>query len=531
MDDQAPVLIVGAGVAGLSAALFLAQAGVRSQLVERRATTSVVPRARGVNGRTMELMRELGLDAEIRAAGEGLAPAVGLYRGRSLVSALARHGDGGWLGRKMRARGLRGHESRRSPTGPCRCTQDRLEPILLGAARARGVDVRFATELATLTQDDDGVTATLRDLGSGATSTVRPRYLLATDGARSAIRAQLGIARSGSHTFGHQLNVWFGADLTALVRGREFSMCLIENEHVRGLLASIDNATSWVIHISYDPERGERPEDFTPERLRELVRRALGLDDLAIELKGVSPWQSAVRLAERYRQGRVFLAGDAAHSMPPWGGFGANSAIQDAHNLAWKLALVLRGQAHPALLDTYEAERAPIDRTLSELAGSMNGERGLIATPGGGLGTLWMMRRLFPYLTMGYGYASPAVALEAGQRPPGPGTTVLDGRPGTRAPHVWLTRDGQRRSTLDLFGRGFVLLVGPEADGWRHAAREASTRLGLPLEVVALDDGRPFGLRRAGASLVRPDGIIGWRAPKAGPPALLTRACAQILAR
>src|SRR5262249_17007451 len=154
----------------------------------------------------------------------------------------------------------------------------------------------------------------------------------------------------------HQLNVWFAADLTRFVRGREFSMCLIENEHVRGLLASIDNAQSWVIHISYDPERGERPEDFTPARLVELVRRAIGIDNREGEPKGVRPWQSAVRLAERYRQGRVFLAGDAAHSMPPWGGFGANSAIQDAHNLAWKLALVLRGQAAPVLLDTYEAE-------------------------------------------------------------------------------------------------------------------------------------------------------------------------------
>src|SRR5262249_31492160 len=159
---------------------------------EQREGTSLYPRARGVNGRTMELMRELGLADEIRAAGERLAPAIGIYAGPSLVEVLRRRGQGSFLLRRMRARGMRGQGSKRSPTGPCRCTQDVLEPILLRAAYERGVDARFSTELASFTQDDAGVTATLRDRETGAERSVRADYLVGADGARSVVRKSLG---------------------------------------------------------------------------------------------------------------------------------------------------------------------------------------------------------------------------------------------------------------------------------------------------------------------------------------------------
>jgi putative polyketide hydroxylase len=266
--------------------------------------------------------------------------------------------------------------------------------------------------------------------------------------------------------------------------------------------------------------------------LENLVRRAIGIDDLAVEVKGISPWQSAVRLAEHYQKGRVFLAGDAAHSMPPWGGFGANSAIQDAHNLAWKLALVLRGCADPALLDTYEEERAPVGRALGELSGSMNGDRGLMAIPRGWgrLGSPWIMRKIFPYLTMGYGYSSSAVVAEGVERP-GPGTTALDGRPGTRAPHLYIEHQVRRISTLNLFGRCFVLLAGCNADGWCEAASEAAARLELPIDIVRIRQHRALGFHATGALLVRPDGIVAWRAKQAGPREQLTEAFLQILGR
>jgi putative polyketide hydroxylase len=439
---------------------------------------------------------------------------MGIHAGDSLVDVLARRGDGGWLTRKMRARAKRGGASRTSPASAARCTQDELEPILLRAALARGVDARFSTELVSLAQDAGGVTATLSD-----GRTLRARYLIAADGSRSTVRKQLGIARSGSRTYGHQLNVLFRADLAALVHGREFSMCLVDNPRVRGLIASLDNASRWVIHISYDPSAGGGASDFTPERCADLVRAAIGIPDLAVEVLGISPWQSAVRLAERMRDGRVFLAGDAAHAMPPWGGFGANTAIQDAHNLAWKLALVLRGEAGDALLATYESERMPVARAVAELSGSMSGDGGLIAIPKrtGMLGALWRMRRMFGYMKVGYGYASPAIAVEDGDRP-GPHTTALDGRPGTRVPHVWI-EPGQ--STLDLVGRGgFTLLAGPDANRWCEAS---------PVPCVRVAEHRALGIRRDGALLVRPDGFIAWRSRSGGPASELVSAYRRVL--
>ena len=543
--EPVDVLIVGGGVVGLSASLFLAQHGVRPLLVERHPGTSIHPRARGVNGRTMELMRELGLEDAVRAASVKLGPAVGIYSGTNLVKVLEARGQGGWWLKRLRARGgLRGQGTRQSPTGACRCTQDELEPVLLDAARARGVEARFFTELVDLEQDAEGVTGTLVDRSSGERRVVRALYLIASDGARSPIRSRLGVAQSGRGALSHQINLYFRADLGALVKGREFSLCLIQNEDVRGLLASINNTDLWVFHVSYDPERGERPEDFPPERCVRLIRRAVGLDDLEVEIKGALPWQSTVRVAEGFQHGRVFLAGDAAHVMPPWGGFGANTGIQDAHNLAWKLAAVLAGAAGPELLATYDGERRPVGRAVAELSGSMNHAQGLIS-PKVGAGPwamLWGMRKVFPYMTMGYGYASSAVVLERGA-PPGPGTTDLRGRPGTRAPHVWLTRDGVRLSSLDLLGRGFVLLAGAEATAWRQAAEALAPRLGIRLEALqvgssALKDPErrwhpAYGVKPRGAVLVRPDGIVAWRSkgPASAPEETLARVLAQLLSR
>jgi len=530
---EVPVVIVGGGVVGLMAALFLAQLGVRSLLLERHPSTSIHPRARGVNGRTAELLRQLGLEALVRSAGARLAPAVGIYSGRSLVEVLATRGDGGWLGRRFRARSFGGRPSPRSSTGPCRCTQDELEPILLAAARERGVDARLFTELTDFEQDTDGVSCTLLDRASGQGSSVRARYLIAADGAKSPVREALGIARSGALSGGHQINLYFRADLAELVRGREFSMCLVEQPGLFGLFASINNADLWVLHVAYSPEQGERPEDFVPSRCIELIRRATGLPELAIEVKGVLPWESAMRIADQYRVGRVFLAGDAAHIMPPWGGFGANTGIQDAHNLAWKLQAVLAGTAGPGLLDSYESERRPVALAVGQIAASMNDPRGLMTISRSPLAMLWNLRRIFPYLGVGYGYGSEAIALEPGA-PPGPASNDLQGRPGTRAPHVWLQRPSglaaeaggtaPELSTLDLFGRHHVLLVGERAEAWQAAGLWLAENQSLPIETLRIGsdllDGarrlpRAFGIKPDGAVLVRPDGFVAWRARRA----------------
>jgi putative polyketide hydroxylase len=531
--EEVPVLIVGGGVVGLSAALFLRSVGVDCLLLERHPTTSIHPRARGVNGRTMELMRELGLETVIRSTGAQLAPAIGIHSAASLRELIERQGEGGWFLRRMRRRGMSGQSTRKSPSGPCRCTQDLLEPLLLSAARGRGAEARLFHELESVVQDERGVTGVVLDRASSERYQVRARFVIAADGARSRMRERVGFTRSQLAAGGHQMNLYFAADLRSLVTGREFSLCVIEQPGLHGLFASINNADLWVLHVSYDPERGESPSDFTPERCVDLIRRASGIPDLAVELKGVLPWESSAWLADSYRRGRVFIAGDAAHSMPPWGGFGANTGIQDVHNLAWKLAAVLSGRAGEALLDTYEAERRPVGRAVCEISASMNDARGLIAVRRSPLATIWGMRKLFPYLGVGYGYSSTAIALESGATP-GPGSKDLKGRPGTRVPHVWLTRrsghsppsasaaDGL--SSLDLVGRGHVLLTGPRDLHWRAAARELASRSGLPIDVVQLGSDveavkrgglRVFGIGEVGALLVRPDGFVAFRSRSA----------------
>ncbi len=546
-EQQVPVLIVGGGIVGLSASLFLSQQGIQSLLVERHAGTSIHPRARGVNGRTMELYRELGIDEAVRAAGAELADTFGIFKGQTLVEVIEakpRKDEG----KKQNLPGA-GLLEQISPTSGARGTQDKVEPVLLAAARERGGDLRFHTELITFTQDEAGVTATLRNREDGSEYQVRADYMIAADGAGSNIRSMLGVSTSGRGSLGHLLNILFRADLSELVRGRRFSMCLIERPEVRGLFTSINNKDIWVFHLSYNASKGEKPEDFPPERCKELLRLALGMPEIDLEIKSILPWESAVRVTDGFQQGRVFFAGDAAHQMPPWGGQGANSGVADTHNLAWKLAAVLRGQAGPALLATYDVERRPVGRVAAEESGAAADDQGLLIVGGGSLTTMFRIFRRIPRLLgYGYEYTSAAIISDSKARPKsllwqllsGNGLLGLDGRPGTRAPHLWVTCQGKRISTLDVFGKGFVLLTGSDGEAWRKNAPVVAERLGIDLSVYRIGpDGdlrapakswqARAGISAQGVLLVRPDGFVAWRARK--QPADLQQELERILRR
>lgn len=529
-EEYVPVLIVGGGIVGLSASLFLSHHGIASLLVERHSGTSLHPRARGVNARTMELYRELGLDGEVRAAGAELAPSMGIYRGRSLVEVIEA------IPRKAGPRTFPGAKlfTNRSPVTGSRVTQDRIEPVLLAAARERGGDLRFHTECVACEQDETEVRATLCARASGTPALVHANYLLAADGANSSMRRMLGVAADGRGVLGHLLNILFRADLRALVRGREFSLCLIERPEVRGLFTSVNNSDSWVFHLSYIPARGETARDFPPERCQELIRLALGIPGIEIEIKSILPWESAVRIADGFQQGRIFLAGDAAHQMPPWGGQGANTGIADVHNLAWKLAAVLRKEACPALLTTYDIERRPVGRTAAEEAGAAADEHGLLSLNKSLLRVPGFLRRIPWLLGYGYSYTSQAVISDGKSSFRGllgqllSGTPGFDGRPGTRAPHVWVEHQGRRISTLDMFGQRFVLLAGPAGAAWCRAASTVAARLNIDLSACCvgpagdlLDRGHRWqtgtGISAQGAVLIRPDGFVAWRACKQPP--------------
>ena len=532
-DEQVSVLIVGGGLVGLSASLLLLQYGIPALLVERHPTTSIHPRLRGVNARTMEIFRELGLEEDVRVAGATLAPSHGILSGETLTKALETFSvnprENVQFAFDPFQRGERLDDL--SPTYGCRVTLDRLEPVLLTTARKRGGDLRFNTECVTIEQDETGVTATLVERASGAHSQIRADYLIAADGAGSPIRQVLGASSSGRGSLGHLLNILFAADLRDLVHGREFSMCLIKRPEVRGLLTSINNTDRWVFHLSYDAKQGVTSADYPPERCIKLLRQALGVPQVEIEITSILPWECAVRVADDFQHGRIVLAGDAAHQMPPWGGYGGNSGVADAHNLAWKLAAVLKGQAAPSLLKTYTVERRPVVEVAAEESARRADEHGLVKSFPAGLlqnrllgGLLKLLLKRFGRTTfdriLGYGYQYRSQAIISDDQVVK--HTEIDGHPGTRVPHVWVEKQGQRLSTLDLFGHGFVLLTGQEGGAWCEAAREVASRFNVTVAAYRIGQNADLfdpencwqhkvGIQTNGALLVRPDGLVAWR--------------------
>ncbi|MCM6775775.1 FAD-dependent monooxygenase [Nocardia sp. CDC159] len=476
------VLIVGGGLVGLSAALFLRHHDVPVTLVERRGNTSPQPKARRIDLRTMELFGQLGIADEVLAAAADLADYQAMAAGPTLARAerLPFTLPGG----------MPDWDTITAATSPL-CPQDTLEPVLRRMAEDRGADIRFGVACTEFTEDATGITATLR-AGDGTADRMRADYLIAADGAASPIRHRLGIARSGRGALGRAVNVYFRADLAGLVRGREFNLCQIDNDRVPGAFVSVDGRYRWIFtsirHV--DAPAGEWPH---------LLREAIGAPGIELEVLSVLHWEPGMFVADRYRVGRVFLAGDAAHVMPPYAAAGANTGIADAHNLAWKLALVLRGAADPALLDSYHDERRPI--------GWLVADQSSIRVPD--------LRRMSAESTDGTPLADPIALIlgtryPAGAFVPDGSTHTLDrldltGQPGTRLPHRFLP-DG--RSTLDLVGTEFTLLTGPDGEPWRQP-------IGLPLVLHALDESfcATVGLDRTGALLVRPDHIVAWRAP------------------
>ncbi|WP_371477634.1 FAD-dependent monooxygenase [Kitasatospora sp. NBC_00315] len=518
-DDRVPVLIVGGSLVGLSASLFLGRLGVRHLLVEKHTGTSHHPRGRGNNVRTMELLRVAGAEPGVREAASVLADNHGILQADTLTGA-----EQEWLFREIDPGGAL---ARFSPSSWCLCSQNDLEPVLLRQARDLGGEIRFGTELISFEQDADGVSALLRSRETGEERTVRAQYLIAADGPRSPVRERLGIGQAGKGELFHNVSITFRAKrLPDVVGDRLFIACYLTNPQGPGALLPVDNREHWVFHAPWHPEQGEPMESFTDERCIEHIRTATGVPELEVEITGKAPWHAAERVADRYSEGRVFLAGDSAHEMSPTGAFGSNTGIQDAHNLAWKLAAVLGGWAGPSLLETYTTERRPVARVTGERASARSAEHrhpGYDAVPGTGrqAGVL--------AVALGYRYPQGAVAGGDPEQPVVPENFRLSGEPGSRAPHVWLLRAGVRLSTLDLYEQAMVLLTGPQGAAWHPAARRAADRLAVPLDAYRIGNGadddlapepgsdwaESYGVGAEGAVLVRPDGFVAWRSPQA----------------
>jgi len=537
-EADVPVLFAGGGLVGLSTAMFLAQHGIASLAIERLRSGSQLPRAAFFHMRTLELFRSAGIEDDVRARSlEEFEPEGSIVLMDTLAGKVLKG-----LVPDLNA----GVEA----FSPCRrlfITQPGLEPILRRRAEGSGARVLAGYEVTGFEQDATGVTTAVRNLETGAERTIRSAYLVGADGAHSRVRELAGIEFDGRGVFSNSVTIYFKAPLAPLLAGTNFSVIYIGNPHLGGFfrLDKDLNSGFLVVNTAGDtstPEASSPANDVREETLVAHVRHAAGVADLPVTITGVARWRATSDVARRFRSGRVFLAGDAAHLMPPNGGFGGNTGIHDGHNLAWKLALVLKGIAGPGLLETYEAERRPASAFTVEQAYTRYVTR---TAPFLGKQDFQPPADDFD-IELGYLYQSGAIIAEAaGQASAGrthEHPSESHGRPGSRAPHVWLEKQGRRISTLDLFRGSFVLLAGPDAKGWPEAVRAAQARFaGLQIETyrIGRDVTEPpgfttaFGIEPSGATLVRPDGFVAWRSAStvADPAGALAGVLSAILMR
>ncbi|MCC2324751.1 MULTISPECIES: FAD-dependent oxidoreductase [Bacillus cereus group] len=517
-SNDVPVLIVGGGLSGLASALFLAKHNIEYLLIERHPSTAIHPKAGGITFRTMELFRELGLEQRIRSAGKALENC----RGRIAVHTIAEANKEELA--QMRATQYGNDEKllqkieEISPSKQTACYQITLEEMMLLEAKTLGGQLSFYHELVSFEQKENGVIATILDRETEKESVVHCDYVIAADGAKSKIREQLRISTEGRGTIGgYYMNIYFEADLSEFIQGDAFGFTMVLHPEVLGALIPVDNERRWIYHVSYDPLKGERPEDFTIERCKQIIQTAIGSTKVESEIVSVLPWEATESTATKFQDNRIFLVGDSAHIMPPTGGFGSNTGIQDVHNLAWKLAAVIKGKARPKLLETYHEERYPVAKLTTEYASSL-----LFRAANREEGSLNNMDGLA--VTVGYQYCSEAI-IDDSVTPHRMDSVKLNGRPGTRAPHFFGTYDGKEISILDLLGNDFVLLTIAENRTWAECVQNVSSTLGINIkfysvglrgDFIAQEDifSKLYGIENGGAVLIRPDGFIGWCSEK-----------------
>lgn len=563
--NDAQILIVGAGPVGLSASLLLADQGISSIVVERHETTATHPKASYFNTRTMEILQQIGVANDVYA--QGAMPG-----GAAFYTNL----KGYRLGNVVDDEFIHEYSTRvlgSTATPGCISSQIVLEGIFRHHAEQNPlIDLRFSHRCGDVRQNEIAIEADVTDIATDQVDTIRAHYLVACDGARSSIRDQLGRKLIGPDKFGHMINVYIEADLNSLVDEKNQALYWISNPESSGVFIGLGGDwQKWCYNFNYDPNAGERFEDFTEEKCRARICKALGTDELTIDILSIGPWEMCSQVIDQFKDGRIFFAGDAAHLTLPTGGFGFNTGMQESHNLAWKLAAVLNGQAGEALLDSYHVERRPI-AVFNVEASDRNAKK--IATTGAVFGgqsaevshieedsdegarqraaisnAIHRQRNHFFFLgqEVGFGYWDSPIVTQDGSRHYGEehgiDNTIVDyvpnARPGARAPHITvLTRaaDATPQSIHDHLHGHFTWLVRGNGDqtksameAIRNAAPQALLSVGSETEDVDLVDvedhfASHYGLEPGGAVLVRPDGHVAWRSVQAPSKADLERA-------
>lgn len=554
---ETPVLIVGGGPTGLTAGLLLSQLGIGHRIVERRPGAQRAPAAHVVNARTFEIWRQAGVDLQaLFAAAKDPKDAGSVY----WVTRLG----GEVLGRLPFER-QDDDVLAVTPTPLRNLSQHRLEPMLVDALIRAGTSPGYRHQWESAQHSAEGVTSQVRDLETGAVYELRSRYLIAADGAGSPVRKSLGIQPIGPERLQSFIMIHFEANLRGLVRDCPGVLYWVADPSCMGTFVAHDIDREWVFMHTWDPER-ESIDRYDPAYCEAIVRRAMARRDVHLTIRTVSPWVMTSQTAERYRDGRIFLAGDSAHRFPPTGGLGLNTGVQDAHNLTWKIAAVEQGWADRRLLDTYEQERQPIAHYNAEQS-LQNAVRLLEVPQAIGidddpdvsqqhfhemLADAPRRRALevaidhqaehFDMLGLQLGYAYDSGALVADGTPRrAPANPVRElvptSRPGARLPHGWVEAEGARVSTLDLIKLDrLTLLAGPMGAAWIGAAQSLAAPIrSLQIGADVIDPANWWSsiaeIEPDGALLVRPDQHVAFRSQRgvADPRATLERALRSIV--
>lgn len=580
-DMETEVLIIGTGPAGSASAALLSTYGVENIAINRYRWLANTPRAHITNQRTMEVLRDLGREVEEEVYLH--ATEQDLMGENVFCESLA----GEEIGR-MKSWGThpmsKAEHLLSSPTFMNDLPQTFMEPILFKTAASRGTQARMSTEYVSHVQDADGVTATVRDRLTGQNLTVRAKYLIGADGGNSLVAENEDLPIEGQMGVGGSMNILFRADLSKYVAHRPSVLYWVMQPGANvggigmGLVRMIRPWNEWLIVWGYDIN--EPAPDVTPSYATEVARQLVGDPALEIDLISANTWTVNNAYATRMQNGRVFIMGDAAHRHPPSNGLGSNTSIQDAFNLCWKLAAVLKLQAAPALLDSYTLERAPVAKQIVTRANQSIGEFGPIFETLGLTGSVdpVVMQRNMDARTQGgpeaeaqrnalrdaiafkkyefdcHGvemnqrYTSDAVLTDGQLEPPFAMDEELHYHPttwpGARLPHVWVFKeDGTKISTLDLAGHGaFCLLTGIGGEAWAEAAEAVGAEFALALNLHLIgprravqdhtgDWARAREIRDSGCILVRPDHHVAWRCDEipADPAAELRRVLSAIL--